>query len=257
MLLTLLNKPTRPSTPFYRRPQQYLATWYPATAAAAATPTAPSSALLQGLVLIGPALHYWYGSLGSLVKAGGNTGAALRMVVDQLCFAPLFISGKAVGGAVLGVSCLGGACLDVACSDAVCWAGPAGCGVLLSTFCNRTFTTSDPPPAAAIVSSIMTLEGKGPEVPGRLRRYGGTAASSWAAGSSSGCLGAHTWLAFSLSRQACGGLIFFIFFALRLRRDLLDIMKSNWLLWVPFQFVNFRFVPPQLQVGRRGWSGAL
>ncbi|KAL4855073.1 PXMP2/4 family protein 2 [Chlorella vulgaris] len=97
-----------------------------------------------GLVLIGPALHYWYGSLGSLVKVGGNTGAALRMVVDQLCFAPLFIS--------------------------------------------------------AIVSSIMTLEGKGPEVPGRLRR------------------------------------------------DLLDIMKSNWLLWVPFQFVNFRFVPPQLQV---------
>lgn len=25
-------------------------------------------------------------------------------------------------------------------------------------------------------------------------------------------------------------------------------IKSNWMLWVPFQFVNFRFVPPHLQV---------
>ena len=42
----------------------------------------------------------------------------------------------------------------------------------------------------------------------------------------------------------------------RLRRDLPDIVRSNWLLWVPFQFINFRFVPPQLQVGRRagGWA---
>ena len=49
----------------------------------------------------------------------------------------------------------------------------------------------------------------------------------------------------------------------RLRRDLPDIVRSNWLLWVPFQFINFRFVPPQLQVGGRGdgwlgggWGGA-
>jgi len=33
----------------------------------------------------------------------------------------------------------------------------------------------------------------------------------------------------------------------RLRRDLPDMVRSNWLLWVPFQFLNFRFVPPQLQ----------
>ena len=33
----------------------------------------------------------------------------------------------------------------------------------------------------------------------------------------------------------------------RVRRDWPDMIKSNWLLWVPFQFVNFRFVPPQLQ----------
>lgn len=25
-------------------------------------------------------------------------------------------------------------------------------------------------------------------------------------------------------------------------------MVANWKLWVPFQFINFRFVPPQLQV---------
>ena len=25
-------------------------------------------------------------------------------------------------------------------------------------------------------------------------------------------------------------------------------MVANWKLWVPFQFLNFRFVPPQLQV---------
>jgi hypothetical protein len=95
-------------------------------------------------VLIGPALHVWYGSLGSIVKAGGNSGALLRMAVDQLAFAPVFIS--------------------------------------------------------TILASIMALEGKGAEAPARLRR------------------------------------------------DLPDIVRSNWLLWVPFQFVNFRFVPPQLQV---------
>ena len=43
----------------------------------------------------------------------------------------------------------------------------------------------------------------------------------------------------------------------RLRRDLPDMMRSNWALWVPFQFVNFRFVPPSLQVcaRRRGGRG--
>lgn len=45
-------------------------------------------------MLIGPALHVWYGSLGSIVKAGGNSGALLRMAVDQLAFAPVFISSE-------------------------------------------------------------------------------------------------------------------------------------------------------------------
>ncbi|KAL4436140.1 hypothetical protein ABPG77_005588 [Micractinium sp. CCAP 211/92] len=98
-----------------------------------------------GLVVIGPALHFWYGSLGSIVKATGNTGAIMRLSLDQLCFAPVFIS--------------------------------------------------------MIVSLIMVLEGAPVES-----------------------------------------------VAPRLRRDLPDMVRSNWLLWVPFQFVNFRFVPPQLQV---------
>ncbi|KAI7844014.1 hypothetical protein COHA_002551 [Chlorella ohadii] len=99
---------------------------------------------LLGLLLIGPTLHVWYGSLGTIVKATGNTGALMRLGLDQLCFAPIFIS--------------------------------------------------------TIVSLLMVLEGKGPEV------------------------------------------------VPTLKRNLPDMVKSNWMLWVPFQFINFRFVPPHLQV---------
>ncbi len=49
---------------------------------------------LQGLLLIGPTLHVWYGSLGTIVKATGNTGALMRLGLDQLCFAPIFISSE-------------------------------------------------------------------------------------------------------------------------------------------------------------------
>ncbi len=34
----------------------------------------------------------------------------------------------------------------------------------------------------------------------------------------------------------------------KLKSDLFTIVKSNWVLWVPFQFLNFRFVPQHLQV---------
>ena len=34
----------------------------------------------------------------------------------------------------------------------------------------------------------------------------------------------------------------------KLRADLPTIIRSNWVLWVPFQFINFRFVPVHLQV---------
>jgi hypothetical protein len=107
-------------------------------------PNLPLGLALQGLLLIGPTLHFWYGSLGTIVKATGNTGAIMRLSLDQLCFAPVFIS--------------------------------------------------------TIVSLLMVLEGKGPEV------------------------------------------------VPTLKRNLPDMVKSNWMLWVPFQFINFRFVPPHLQV---------
>jgi len=98
-----------------------------------------------GLGLIGPTLHFWYGSLGRLITLAGTPGAIARLALDQLAFAPVFIS--------------------------------------------------------VIVGSIMTLEGHGPsEVVGKLKA------------------------------------------------DLGTIVKSNWTLWVPFQFINFRFVPGNLQV---------
>ena len=32
------------------------------------------------------------------------------------------------------------------------------------------------------------------------------------------------------------------------RPDWGNVVVANWKLWVPFQFINFRFVPPNLQV---------
>jgi hypothetical protein len=97
-----------------------------------------------GLVLIGPALHIWYGSLSRLVSATGTPGALGRMALDQLAFAPIFIG--------------------------------------------------------SIVAAIMTMEGHAKDVPAKLKA------------------------------------------------DLPTIVRSNWVLWVPFQFLNFRFVPVRLQV---------
>lgn len=39
----------------------------------------------------------------------------------------------------------------------------------------------------------------------------------------------------------------------KLSNDLFTIVRSNWLLWVPFQFVNFGFVPAHLQVWFSGF----
>ena len=33
----------------------------------------------------------------------------------------------------------------------------------------------------------------------------------------------------------------------KIRNDLFTIIRSGWALWVPFQFINFRFVPVNLQ----------
>jgi len=35
----------------------------------------------------------------------------------------------------------------------------------------------------------------------------------------------------------------------KLRNDLAETVQANWKLWIPFQFLNFRLVPPPLQVG--------
>lgn len=97
-----------------------------------------------GLVMIGPALHVWYGSLSSLVSLTGTSGAIARMAMDQLLFAPVFVG--------------------------------------------------------SIVAAITALEGHADAVPDKIRN------------------------------------------------DLFTIIKSNWAVWVPFQFLNFRFVPVNLQV---------
>jgi hypothetical protein len=37
----------------------------------------------------------------------------------------------------------------------------------------------------------------------------------------------------------------------KLKQDWWPAVQTNWKIWIPFQFLNFRFVPPQLQVRRR------
>ncbi len=46
----------------------------------------------QGFVLVGPALHFWYQTLGRVVTATGSAGAIQRLMMDQLLFAPFFLS---------------------------------------------------------------------------------------------------------------------------------------------------------------------
>jgi hypothetical protein len=41
----------------------------------------------------------------------------------------------------------------------------------------------------------------------------------------------------------------------KLQQDWAKVVVTNWYLWVPFQFINFRFVPPKLTV--RSWRGAI
>lgn len=99
---------------------------------------------LLGSVLVGPGLHFWYSFIGRTVTATGTAGAVIRLALDQLLWAPVFIS---------------------------------------------TF-----------LASLLTLEGKGHEVKSKLKN------------------------------------------------DLKPTVIANWKLWVPAQFINFRLVPPHLQV---------
>lgn len=45
-----------------------------------------------GFVWVAPCLHFWFATLNRLVSSPGNAGALMRMGLDQLGFAPLFIS---------------------------------------------------------------------------------------------------------------------------------------------------------------------
>ncbi len=35
----------------------------------------------------------------------------------------------------------------------------------------------------------------------------------------------------------------------KLKQDMKPILITNWKVWIPFQFLNFNFVPQKLQVG--------
>ena len=96
-----------------------------------------------GLVLVGPALHFWYQTLGrGMASMGlkGNAKALVSLVLDQLCFAPVFI--------------------------------------------------------ASFFAALLTIDGKASEIPAVLRK------------------------------------------------DLKSAVVTNWGIWIPGQFLNFRFVPP-------------
>lgn len=41
----------------------------------------------------------------------------------------------------------------------------------------------------------------------------------------------------------------------KLRKDVIETVIANWKVWIPFQLVNFGFVPPQLQVAAAGVLG--
>ena len=50
---------------------------------------------LLGALLVGPALHFWYGALNKIVAATGFTGTAgagVALALDQLVFAPAFLA---------------------------------------------------------------------------------------------------------------------------------------------------------------------
>ncbi|XP_054729634.1 mpv17-like protein [Anastrepha obliqua] len=48
-----------------------------------------------GLLYIGPALKFWYGSLDKIVPKNGSTfkRGLKKMALDQICFAPVFLAG--------------------------------------------------------------------------------------------------------------------------------------------------------------------
>ena len=98
----------------------------------------------MGLVVVGPALHFWYGALNKIVPMQTTAGALYRLGIDQTIFAMPFI--------------------------------------------------------ATFMSTVMVLEGKTEEIPNALR------ANWWSA------------------------------------------VQTNWMIWIPANFLNFRFIQPRFQV---------
>ncbi|GBG62655.1 hypothetical protein CBR_g31674 [Chara braunii] len=98
-----------------------------------------------GLCLVGPALHYWYLALSRFVTIKGTPGVLTCLALDQLFFAPIFIT--------------------------------------------------------SFFTSLLTLEGRADDI------------------------------------------------IPKLKQDFVNTLIANWKLWVPFQFINFAFIPQPLQVG--------
>jgi protein Mpv17 len=48
---------------------------------------------ILGVVYTAPALHYWYGFLGRIIVGNNYYSTVNRVLLDQLLFAPLFLSG--------------------------------------------------------------------------------------------------------------------------------------------------------------------
>ena len=97
-----------------------------------------------GSFLVGPALHFWYGTLGKIVTAQGSAKAFISLALDQGVFAPTFL--------------------------------------------------------CVFLSALFTIDGKPQEI------------------------------------------------APKLKQDFASTVTMNWKIWIPFQFLNFRYVPLQLQV---------
>lgn len=102
-----------------------------------------------GFVWVAPCLHFWFGALNRIVTSSGNSGALMRMALDQLGFAPLFIS--------------------------------------------------------SMIAILSGLDGK--------------------------------------SVDQCVAVV---------KRDLPDAIKANWALWVPAQFINFRWARVAVRAGLKG-----
>jgi len=138
-------------------------------------------AALGGL-LVGPALHAWYGTLGRLVTATGAAGSVQKLLLDQFLFAPAFI-----------------ALILATCAPPLRPAQPRA-----TTHARRQADHGGGQRSAGDAQAATRHERMDARLP---CTPGSPSLPDWA-----------------------------------------TVVTANWKLWIPFQFLNFRFVPPQLQV---------